>query len=74
MRDYDISDIELLPSSDLSRLVLRVTRFSNLKGPLSFQGILPSICEYLSNQGCPRRVNEAKRVSLDGSSTVSLDK
>ena len=63
----DISDLQVLPSSDLNRLFIRITRFSNSQGPLPLDSVLSNLCEYMWTSNCgPKLMKGVKKVTLDG--------
>ncbi len=63
----DIQDLQVLPSSDLTRLFIRITRYSNSQGPLPLDSVLSNLCEYMWTSNCgPKLMKGVKRVTLDG--------
>lgn len=63
----DISDLQVLPSSDLNRLFIRITRFSNSQGPLPLDSVLSNLCEYMWTSNCGSKLMKGvKKVTLDG--------
>ena len=67
LASMDISDLQVLPSSDLTRLFIRITRFSNSQGPLPLDSVLSNLCEYMWTSNCgPKLMKGVKKVTLDG--------
>jgi hypothetical protein len=67
LASMDISDLQVLPSSDLNRLFIRITRFSNSQGPLPLDSVLSNLCEYMWTSNCgPKLMKGVKKVTLDG--------
>ena len=63
----DISDLQVLPPSDLNRLFIRITRFSNSQGPLPLDSVLSNLCEYMWKSNCGSKLMKGvKKVTLDG--------
>ena len=67
LASMDISDLQVLPSSDLTRLFIRITRYSNSQGPLPLDSVLSNLCEYMWTSNCgPKLMKGVKKVTLDG--------
>ena len=67
LASMDISDMQVLPSSDLTRIFIRITRYSNSKGPLPLGSVLSNLCEYMWTSNCgPKLMKEVRKVTLDG--------
>jgi hypothetical protein len=67
LASMEISDMQVLPSSDLTRLFIRITRYSNSQGPLPLDSVLSNLCEYMWTSNCgPKLMKGVKKVTLDG--------
>ena len=66
--------MQILPSTDLSRVFLRLTRFSAAQLDPPLDSMMSNICEYMWSDNCgPKMMKGVKRVTLDGDQIINLN-
>lgn len=65
LADNEIKDIQLIPSGDFKRLLLRLVRYKHVSN-FPIDTILPNLCEYVFSDNCGAHITGLKRVGLDG--------